>query len=327
MKLTILPLILAAAFLGVGCGKKDTNVASIAGETITQQEFNDYIRTKPRVRVMVQGQTVELPVAETLGMQALQDLMTDKVLMKMAKEAGVFPTDAEIEEEIKFKKELQPAFLKVLDTKGLTMDQIRIAVASDLAKERLLTKGINVSNEEVQKYIAANADTFREPATVDMEWVIVRDTATQAEFDKALASGQAFRGLAAKYSLAPNAARSTRFPETRISNLTPALRKAVEAAKPGEVFGWIQTGDGFAKFSVNSKTEAKPLDITPARRNYIQRQLALERGQKANDLAKRVADEIKGGKVEVLDERLKPIWALYSEQVGLQPTASEPPQN
>src|SRR5512132_2013253 len=90
----------AVAALG-GCrGENSEILATVNGDSITVDTFNKYLGVKTSCRVIVQGQVVDLPVADTLAFQAMQDLVSRAVLEQMAKDEGVQPTPAQIESEI-----------------------------------------------------------------------------------------------------------------------------------------------------------------------------------------------------------------------------------
>ncbi len=303
-----------------GCSKESGSLASVAGDPITMQEFNEYLESKPTVRVIVNnGQIAEVPVAETLAFQAMQDLVTRKIVLQLAADEGVRPKGKEVDAEIAFKTELQPAFVKQLQARGMSMDSIRGQVELDLAQERLLTKGITVTDEEVEKYIKDNPKQFVEPATANMTWILVNSAAQRDAAQKELDLGKAFKAVAKEKSTAPNAMQTEgAFQVQQVSQMAPELQTAVNKTAPGKMTDWIASGTGFAKFLINSKTAEKPLEMTSARKTWLKRQIALQRGRQATDLVNRVADKLRDSKIEVQERTLKDLWAKFEERLKAQ---------
>ncbi len=67
----------------------------------------------------------EARVVGNFGLQALQELVDQKVLLQMAKEAGVVPKEEEIDAEIKLQAALQPGYIDLLHSQGMDDKSIR----------------------------------------------------------------------------------------------------------------------------------------------------------------------------------------------------------
>lgn len=297
-----------------GCGDAGkASVVAVDGENVTKDEFNQYIATKRTVRVVIQGQVVEVPVAETLGFQALQELATQKIVMHMAADEGLMPTEKEIDAEIDFKKSLSPSFLNDLKAAGYTMGQIKREVAYSLCEERLLTRGITVDMAEVDQMMKDNPNQFIEPATIDVYQVLVLSEQRKQLVDQELRASQSFKAVAAKYNQDPGGERR----QLQAANLREPLKSLIGEAGPGTTTDWIQSGSGFAKFYVEGRTEAKPMDMTPEKKEYLRRQIALSYGRQANDLPQQVSKSLRGSDVLVSEDEavLKEMWKRFEDRL------------
>ncbi len=302
---------LALVSLG-GCGKGggggDT-LALVNGEAITMQEFAEYLKTKPRVRVVANNNVAELPVADTLAFQGLQDMISNRLLSQLAKDQGVYPSEADIAAELEFRKKLRPTFVADLNSLGQSLENIRDGIALDLARERLITKGVTVTRQEAEKFKAENAEQFTEPASVDLLGILVKTEADKAAVDKDLASGSNFSSVAVRYSKFPGAAQNGGQLGMRPLNQFDAKTKAIFEKTPVQKnTDWIQAAEGFVKFYVQKKTEAKPINLDEAQWTMLQRRIAMERGSQAIDLDKRVADKLIASTVDVKEQSLKAAW-------------------
>ncbi|MCH7944684.1 MAG: SurA N-terminal domain-containing protein [Armatimonadetes bacterium] len=304
-----------------GCGGED-QIASVDNDPISMDEYYQLLATKRTVRAVVQGQVVEVQIAETLGFQALQELATRKIVMHMAADAGLAPTKDEVEAEIKFKSSLNPQYLDTLRGFGYTMGQINSEVAYQLAEERLLTRGIDVEMAEVDRLIEEEPEQFMEPAIVDFYQVLVLSQERKDLVDEELAAAQNFKVVAKRYNQAPEGEHVV----LRLDSLTEPLKSALENAPIGRTTDWVATAGGFKRFSVESRTEATMPEMTENRKKLIRRQLALAYGRRANDLSRQVAQKLRSSEVKVSDNKptLKGQWERFEDRLGKADDTSPP---
>ncbi len=316
-------LLAAVAVLGCGGGSKNS-LATVSGDSISRDDFYQHMMTKGRIRVIVQNQVVEVPVADTLAFQALQDLVTQQVIVQMATDEGLNPSDEEVEDEINFKKALQPTFLDDLKARGYTMGQIRRDIKADLCQERLLTKGIEVTAEEVDKLIEENPEQFMNAARADVYFVFVLNQEQMDEVDTALGSAQKFKAVAAQYSKTTGASESQgRYPIQVVNSMPEQVQNIVNSTAVGGVSDWIASGEGFAKFYIEGKTDAEPIDMTSQRKEYLRRQIAIDRGRAAKDLSAKVAERMRTADIKISedDPTLEQLWDRYVDRLKQGETA------
>lgn len=325
-KTTLMAPLLAAAVLagcGGGGGGGGEVLATVQGDSITVDQFNNYLGVKPTVRVIDNSQVRELPLEGNLAFQTVRDLVSRTVLYQMAKDEKMMPTPDEVNKELEFQKDLDPNFIRGYQARGLTIGQIREEIRFALVQERLVTKGIEVSEADVDQWLKANPNALVQPASVEMTWVLATTEPRKAEIDREIKLGKPFKDVAVQMSQAPNAAMvNAKFLPERgplpISALPPALRSKVTAAQPGTVTDWIQSSEGWAKFLIDAKNPEKKIDLTPIRRENIRRNLALQRGQRANDIQMRLADRIRETEIVIKRESLKELWKRFDEMLKAQ---------
>lgn len=319
MNIRVLSLaaVVGGSILFVGCKPSESSAtasadppfATINGKTITQGRFLRFLQNKPGVRVTLEGQVAEFPVTETLGFQALEDLVAQELTLELAKEDGVLPTDEEVKAEIALRTRLTPTFESSLRERGLTDEDIMESIRADLARERLLTKGVTVTIPEVDDFIAKNKEAFTMPATVQSYWIWVPEQKDQKAIDDALATGKPFAEVAVEMSKAPDAKQTgARFPVTVINELPESLKKELSAVALRTPTGWIKAEPGFAKFYVEERAEAKPVDLNEDRKLMIQRQLAMQKSASTSDLRKRLLEKFKTVNVNLDGTGLDRIW-------------------
>lgn len=305
----------AAVGLISGCGKSGgATIATVNGDKITEEDFMNYLKTKDRIRVVTQSGVAEARVADTLAYQALEDLVLRRVVLQLAKDEGVEPTDAEVLAEIEFRKKLNPSFVTQLTSNGMTLDRIKEQLKIDLATERLLTKGITVGESEVDKFIKDNKLDVS-PATADLVWVFVTSEAKKTEVENQLRSGQNFSTVARSLSEARDVAdTNARYGIRVVSQMPQQLQDVVSKTNESSTTDWISGDGGWAKFFVEKKTAEKKEAVTPEKKEYWKRELAKNQGSKAKDLGKRLADYLFGSTVNVEPKDLKGQWEKAFER-------------
>ncbi len=341
LKLLIIGVVFAALAVA-SCGRGGSEqIATVNGEAITMDEFVQYLKTKDRVRIITdQGQIVEAPVYQVLGngqtlgttlaYQAIEDLISRKLIAQVAKDEQVYPTEREVMAELDFRKKLNAGYVQAQNNLGMTMDRIKDQLYVELATEKLLTKGITVSDADLEKFIKENK-LDRDPETADLQYIYVRAPAAKQRVDRELATGASFGTVAVRYSEAPNAKETNaRFPVRIVDRLLEPMKSAVRKTPEGRTTDWINLQDGSAKFYVEKKSPEKPLKLDDTRRQLLKREIAKLQGRRAKDLGKRLADKLfaSESKILVVPNDLKDMWkqamdrAKKDRKVSV-PTSSE----
>jgi len=322
--------LLAGTIIIAGCGggRGGNSIAVVNGEQINQEEFLKELMMKDSVRVSAGNQIVDAPVAERLGFQALQDLITKKITMQLAKDDHVYPDDKAVDAEIAFRTKLNPNFVRQLNANGLTLVQIKDSLRFELAKDALLTKGVTVTLEETKKFIKDNPSKFMESAKADLLMVIVKNPADKAKVDEGIATGQTFSAIAGQYSEDANIRKSGgRYPINSVDQMQPALRALVEKTPVNRATAWQNTGDAWVKFYVENKVAPKPMRLDDNKLILIQRTLAKEKGVKANDLQKQIVKKLRESKIDVNDASMKELWKnawdSFIKKTAEMPTGTE----
>jgi parvulin-like peptidyl-prolyl isomerase len=298
-----------------GCGDR-ASVATVNGVAISRDDLFQHLSSKPKVQVSVNGQRVDLPVTDTLAFQAIRDLVSQRILVQMAREEKVEPTQADIDKEISFRDSVEPGFVTLMKQRGLSMDSIRHLLEIDICQFRLQTSGVKVADAEVDSYIKANPKQFVQPEQVDLAWIVVSSEEKRSKAQKALESGMDFKSAAREYSEAAGASTNGGQYQIHETNaLAPALREKVSTLQPGQTTDWLKDQTGLMKFQLISRTPEKPIAITTAKREMVRRQMMMQRGSQARDLTKQLADRLKQANVKMADDNQQALWSSYLERL------------
>lgn len=320
-----------------GCkGGQSGPAAIVNGQTISMDDYVKWLQLKPQVQVIVNPATLQAPpggpipqqpyngqVVGSLALQAMTDLVKQTIVEQMATDDKVYPSSKDIDDELNDRRKQNPNFVKDLADSGFPLPMIQKQIALQLAEYNLTTEGVNVSEDEVTKYIKDHPKEFVVPAGVDMLWMLVPDEAKKKAADAELKAGNTFIIVAQKYSAAPNTRQMQyHFPEQSIPRLAavggPEFMKAVEKTPELQQTDWLKFSDGWAKFYVNKKTPEKALSIDDAMRKKVKKALMMQKGQQGKDLNQRIADKVRNSKIEIAIDFLKAPWQRSIE--SLQPS-------
>lgn len=306
-----------------GCGGgSDKPVAEFNNTPITEAQYLKRLETLPNVYVVIRGQRVLAPVAEPLSAQALRSLMQEETLLQVAKDQGVMPTQADVDKEIQFNEQLQSNWLNNLKEQGFTLDDIRRLVLVELARERLVTRGVPEKTlADVEKYVKENPDQFIQPATVKFRWLVV-EKGMEKKVEDALGKGLTFGAVASEFSIVPDAKLTNgSFPATSpeprpvpVNRLSPPLRKAAESTPERKVSSWFDYQGKRARIYVESKTPAQKMTLTSAMKEKIKRQLMIQDGI-GNEIDRLLLQKIIDAEIKVFPPYLRRTWESYREQL------------
>lgn len=303
----------AAAFLN-GCSRGGGTLAVVNGEAITLNDFYKYLENKPDVIVVTENGTAKLSVSGSLGFQAAQDLIGNKVELQLAKDLGVYPTPGEIEHELQLKTKTDPNFVLNLSARGVTIPMIKESLALDLAQDKMYARGVKMTDQQVDDYIKTHPKQFMEPERVDLSVILVTDTTKRQKVDEELGSGQNFTQVALRYSEAPNA-RSYNGKLTdpdagppMVMQLPEPVQKIVQSTAELGTSEWTRFSNGWAKFYIHKKIAAKPMQLDASKKEVLKRFLMKQEGAKKNNVQKEVFDKLRNSKIEMVAESYRSQW-------------------
>ncbi len=318
-----------------GCGHGSSSgaggdVAIVNGEAISMDEYYRYLERKPVVQVEVPqgvqtGQVAELHVPVLLGFQALRDLINRRILLDVARDEKVMPSDDDVNKELTFQRSRQPDLLTRLTSQGLSLEDIKRDLTIDLAKEKIVTKGITVTAADADTYIKGHPEQFMVPEQARLIVVMVKDKAGENQVDTDLTAGKPFQTVAEQYSIDPKV-RQTRgiIAINDVAQLPAGLQQLIESTPEGKTTPWQPQAQGFAKVYMDQKIKSKPMTLDANQKEAVRRKLALDRGSAASDLPKRLVDKLRSSKISVNPPSLKNLWDTaykqLTEQQDMSPT-------
>jgi peptidyl-prolyl cis-trans isomerase SurA len=256
--------------------KVDQIAARVNGDIILKSDIDrklEEIRGSLAQAVSTKQLTAEkaAEIMEETKTTVLRDLIDDRLLVQIAKEAGlnadldVFKTMQELQAEHKFATmdELERAIIKDYGDLEEFKESIRTRVLSQQVKQHEVYRRIVITNEEMRKYYDEHQKDFDKPAGVRLsEIAILADkrfpdqVATQRKkAEEALAAirkGDEFAEVAKKYSEVPSAERGGDMGFLP-GELNEDLQKVVAKLSKNQVSDIFEVSDGFEIIKVTDK--------------------------------------------------------------------------
>lgn len=286
--LSVVGGIFIASFI-TGCGEK--NVASVDGVKITQSEYYQRLEQQPA------GRDPETQKPIEAGASVLQQMINEKLLLRLAEKEKVPPTEEQVTERLEQLKKATPDYEDKLKELGLSEDQLKREIRIQQAAFNLQTKGMSVTEAQIKEYYEKNKNTeFTEPESANVAAIFAKDKADADKAMKLLDEKASFESVAKTYSQDKASAANGGVlsqPITKPDGDDTEPIATIMKTKPGEITKPISLGQGsYGIFKIIKHTDkrVKPLEEVEFQ---IKERLLTELGQQKNPSIKEQLDKFK----------------------------------
>jgi foldase protein PrsA len=224
-----------------GAAKSDV-VARVNGEVITKDELYDVLAA--------QG-----------GKEALDTLISDKVINLELKKKGLEVSETDIDAELQ--KMIaqyggQETFNQAVASYGYTEDDIRKNIKMNLSATKLVGADVEITDADMKAYFDQNKATFDVPEQVKANHILVADEAIAKEVKAKLTAGGDFAALAKEYSTdESNKEQGGELGFFSRGDMVPEFENVAFSLKAGEISEPVKTQFGYHIIKVTEKKEAK----------------------------------------------------------------------
>ena len=307
------PLLLLAAIAASPAAAQAPNldanaaVATVNGEAIKAGDYYrrlEWFQPDPNSAYV----RANLPV----GFQVLRQMISERMILQLAKSKGVAPTAPEIDARLAELYAQSPGLKAQLAESGRSESEIRSELAAQEAQFKLVTAGITITDQEVEKHYKESPAEYRLPARYALSVIAVADEAGEKAVDAQLAAKKPFADVAKTLSIDPTTkASGGSYGNVEETDLSGAVRDAIVATKAGGTTAWIkgEKTETRVKFLVASVTPAKVVPMDAALKTSIRRRLMLDRGNVKNSVAKDLDAATKAAVVTIAQPQFQKIYA------------------
>lgn len=221
-------------------------VATVDGESITANDL---------YQLMV----------SVIGSQAVEQLITEKLIDNEAAKQNIAVSEDEINaefEEIKSNFPDEATFNMQLQYMGITPEQFKDQLASEMKLRKLVEPEIEVTDEEIQQYYDNNQSQFGTPEQVRASHILVKKEDKELA-EKILAevkNGGDFAELAKEYSEDGSAAQGGDLGFFGRGQMVAPFEEAAFSLDVNEISDLVESQFGYHIIKVTDKQEA---EVTP----------------------------------------------------------------
>jgi len=239
----------------------DRIVAVVNDGVITQNQLNARVRS---ATMQLHRQKVQLPPADILRQQVLDQMVTERAQVQAAKEAGIQVDDAELEQaliRVAANQKMTPQQMRqTVEKDGVTWPEFREEIRNQMmiarVREREVDAKINVSPGEVDNFLA-NQGAAGAGEEVHIPHIVIRipegaspETLNKlrmkaVSIDEQARAGRDFAQLAATYSESNDALQGGDLGFRPVDSLPQVMSSAIANLKPGQVSDVVRSPSGF----------------------------------------------------------------------------------
>lgn len=296
----------------------DRVVAVVNRSPITRQELDERIAS---IRKNLSRQGIQAPAADILESEALQRMITERVMLEQANNLGIRVDDGLLEgalSRIAQQNKLSLSELrKRLESDGTNWrsfsDDIRKEITLSQLREREIENKILVTEAEVDDFLRLNANKPNMEYRIAQIMVGLPENASPEQIQEKrvriiaarqeLGEGKDFGAVAATYSTAAEAANGGLIGWRATGALAPAFADMLEKLKAGEITDIVRSGTGLHIFKLLEKREQTDKQIvrqTHARHILIRTNEVVSEIDAHNKLTQIRDRLLNGGKFEDL---------------------------
>lgn len=283
----------------------DKTMVVINGQAIEAKTYFKRMEVLPGTGQLVNGKFV----SATPGYLTLNKIIDETLMIQLAKDKGVAPTETEIDNVIKERLAETPDLIKGLAKIGFTEDDLRYDTRVQLSEYKLQTMGINITDQEIEKFYKENPTMYTMPKRYKLSVIAVDTDEKKRAVDEALTSGKSFGEVAKGYSMDISKGDGGQMGEVPEGVLTGDTLRGVKSTKKGGVTDWLFNGQVSVKFLVEDILDQKLVPLDAALKATIRRNLMLDRGRVKNKLGEMMANMRAKAKIDLqgtmFDEQLK----------------------
>lgn len=283
----------------------DKTLVIVNGQPIDGKTYYKRMEVMPNVGSLVNDKFVQT----TPGYLTISKLINETLMLQLAKEKGVAPTDAEVEAKVKEQSTDNPELLPSLQRIGFTLDDLKYDIRLQLAEFKLQTMGINITDQEAEKFYKEHTNLYTLPKRYVLRVIAVDTDEKKKAVDDALKTGKGFGEVARDMSMDLSKAKDGQMGEVPEQSLIGSSAAAVMSTKKGSVTDWLSNGEVSVKFLVEDVLPEKVVPLDAALKATIRRNMMLDRGRVRNKIGDMMEDMRKRAKIEfqgtVFDGQLK----------------------
>ncbi len=225
-------VVVIGALVAIFFLQRDQAVATVNGEKITRSELFDAMYSQ-------------------VGKDALDDLITRRLILQEGKKLGLSVSESDIDDEIDLIilenfMGIEDQFYELLEQHGVTIEAVRNDAKVNLMARKIALSQIEISDAELEAYFIENQSFFDIPDEVDARHILVDTEEEALEVIKLLNEGADFAELANERSEDPGSkGNGGNLGFFKPGEMLPEFDEVAFSMELGEISQPVETWYGF----------------------------------------------------------------------------------
>jgi len=232
--------------VGIGIGSvyatQNNIVAKVNGVAISETELQEFL--------LQQG-----------GSEALDSLIQQSIIKQESEKQTIQVSEADIDTELATLKasfDSEDAFNQALETNGMTLNDLRENILTNIQVIRLLEAEKPITEEEIKLYFDTNKDSLGVAEEVKASHILVATEELANEVKTKIAAGEDFADLAKQYSTDESTKElGGNLDFFAKGDMVQEFEDVAFTLKVGQVSDPVKTDYGYHIIKIEDKTEAK----------------------------------------------------------------------
>lgn len=266
----------------------------------------DQTKQNPSVQVIatigdktITSKELEQQLLQKHGRELLNQMVDHEVIRLEGKALGLFVEESEIQKELKRMQQgydNEGQFYESMKVQlGLSPEALKADIYDKLLQEKIITKDIIVSDEQVNAYIQSHPDEFKSQVQLRLQQIVVSSKDQAAKVAADVSKGIDFGQIARDRSL-DDATRDNGgdlgWVEEDDPFIAPAIMKAAKQLKAGEVSKPIDLNGQLFIVKLRDRKEQPKLS-KEALMDSVRKELALRAAPPLKDALKKLREKYK----------------------------------
>lgn len=289
-------------------------IATVNGESISGMDYFRRMEFLPGVGRMIRGNYV----STFPGYLALRQLIDETLMLQLAQEKGVPARQSQIDESMKARLEETPNLIEDLKKVGISREDLLRQIRIELAEFNLMTMGITITDQEVERHYKDNPTLFTIPRRYKLRVIAVPDD-RKGKVDAEFKANKPFAEVAKLLSTDPSASQGGEMqllPESAFSEL---VRVALGKTKIGARTEWIRGETGWFLFHIDDIKPAELRKLDADLKEKVRRSMMVDRGRSRNNVEKMMNEARMKAKVEIVQPGLNEMIQAWLKSPLLDP--------
>ena len=299
----LLPVLLVVAAVTAARGEIIEQIlVKVNGEIFTKTDLEQ----RQVATLRQKGQAIDLKsdpnnvqlrkALDEITPQILVEAVDEMLIVQRGKELGYKLSDEQFKSVLdnirrENKMETEEQFQAALKAENMTMADLRRNLERQMIGQRVqqneVMAKIAVTDVEARKYYDSHQKEFTTPPTVTLREILITipgdaksvnvaaDEAARAKAEeirkRVTTGGESFEKLAAELSDSPSKANAGLIGPLSVNDISPDLRKLIEAMKPGDVADLVRAPRGYQILKLETITATQTMPLDQAREQISER--------------------------------------------------------